>query len=367
MATDNLDEMIDAGDTDAIEGVLSEMEVDLDDLLNLDEDVQAESSASEETDTEQAQGEADNTDVSESDTTANDSDTASNSDTQTSDSSSDTDTPAGNVIEKNGKLYVEATEIASKNGQHALPYEVLQTSRSAEKQAKEEAKQLADDKALLEQQVEQLKKLGELHSTQLKDADIDPKRLPEQMLNDPQYLAKLQSDYPEMGDAVAALAQQVQQLQSSQQSIESSPPIDVQRAFEQSNHLQDWQTNDTERWLMAQQIDDVLANDPSFQDKPITERFTEVERRVMVMFGDEVTTGTASDSQPDAKPDATPAAKPLPETPIPNTPSDLGQQGSDQSEHHNILEQDAATMTVSMEKMSMAQIEALLEQASDKL
>jgi hypothetical protein len=103
---------------------------------------------------------------------------------------------------------------------------------------------------------------------------------------------------------------------------------------------------------MAEAIDDELFNDPSFKNKPIAERFAEVEKRVNAAFGAEHQQKPSNASLGDA---------------IPNSPTDLGMQASDRNSTSNLLDKDAATITAEMDNMTPSQVEALLEEASDFL
>lgn len=270
-------------------------------------------------------------------------------------------TDAGEVpegyVEIDGKYYVEATDVSSKNGQHSLPYDVLTQARERAAAAEAEREKLANEKAELESQFAETKRVAELHSSQLKDAGMDPRKLPGEMLKDPELMERIKDEYPELGELVSELANQIQQYggnNNQQPKPQQQEPVahdDVQTAFEQSKHLKNWRSSDVDKWEMAQVIDNKLANDPSFASKSVAERFNEVEKRVQSAFGE----------QHKPKPSDTNAA------PIPNTPTDIGSQANDMSANANLLDKDAGTITEEMAGMSEAQVEALLESASDYL
>lgn len=256
-------------------------------------------------------------------------------------------------VEIDGKYYVEATDISSKNGQHSLPYDVLVQTRERAAAAEAERERLATEKAELESQFAESKRVAELHSSQLKEAGIDPRKLPGEMLKDPELMERIKDEYPELGELVSELANQIQQYGTKNQPAPQQPTSqnEVQDAFSNSQHLKQWMESDVDKWDMAKVIDDKLAKDPSFANKSVAERFKEVEKRVQSAFGE----------QHKPKPSNANSA------PIPNTPTDVGTQASDMSANANLLDKDAATITAEMEGMTEAQIEAMLESASDFL
>lgn len=281
------------------------------------------------------------------------SETPNKQDVEADSSTNKGEAPEG-YVEIDGEYYVKATDVSSKNGQHSLPYEVLVQTRAAAAEAAAEAQRVASEKAELENQLAETKRVAELHSSQLKEAGMDPRKLPGEMLKDPELMERIKDEYPELGEMVSELANQIQQYNTPKPAVktEDAPQANpVQDAFNNSEHLKQWQANDADKWDMAKVIDDKLSNDPLYKNKSVAERFQEVERRVQKAFGEEHKTKSVSADS----------------APIPNTPTDLGTQGSDSSANAGFLEKDAATMTAEMDGMTEAQIEAMLESASDFL
>ena len=279
------------------------------------------------------------------------SETPAKTDVEAESSTKEGEAPEG-FVEIDGKYYVEATDVSSKNGQHSLPYEVLAQARERAAAAEAERERLAQEKADLQSQFEETKRVAELHSSQLKEAGMDPRKLPGEMLKDPELMERIKDEYPELGEIVTELASKIQQYDTKTQPEPQAPAQnDVQAAFDQSQHLKQWRTNDADKWDMAQVIDNKLANDPSFQNKSVAERFAEVERRVQSAFGEQHKPKPSDSNAP----------------PIPNTPTDVGTQANDLSAQANLLDKDAGTITAEMSSMTEAQVEALLESASDFL
>jgi hypothetical protein len=269
------------------------------------------------------------------------------------------------VREIDGKYYAEISSdnavIESKNGKHHVPYDVLTSARQENIDSKARFDELTQANQKLQRDFDETKRVSELYSKQLGDAGLDPRLLPEQMLNDPALMAQVKEDYPQIGELVEALASKLQQQPAQVAAPQAQAPnVDAtfQETFDQSAHLKSWMTGDKDRWEFAQQVDNKLADDPSYENKPLSERLAEVERRTMAAFGDELP--VVAEKPPVSLHTAQAA-------PIPNTPTDIGLQGSDTNPHAHILDQDAGSMTAQMANMTEAQIEALLTDASDFL
>ncbi|GGI85725.1 hypothetical protein GCM10007978_24220 [Shewanella hanedai] len=339
---ENFDEILASGDEAAIDAALEQMDVDGDVLF-------------------QADGvEEDSTTQSEANEPTPDQVTANESETDVVNPDSSSALPDVVPAEADPEPEQGEAQIESKNGKHYLPYGVLSAAREEAATVKTALETSTAENEALKQQVASFESKTNLYSEQLKSAGIDPKLLPEQMLNDPAVMDKLKEDYPDLGEVVFALAAQLRQVSTSQATSEpATEPDPLEVAFSETAHLQSWHTSDPDRWQMAQQIDNRLAEDPSFEHTPLTERFAEVEKRVMSAFGDPL---------PVAEPAIQSEAPPTPiAAPIPNSPTDIGHQGNDLNPNAQLLDQDAATMTANMASMSDAAIEALLADTSDFL
>lgn len=345
----NFDEVLDSGDEAAIEAALAEMEASGDILFGDEED---------ETEpvTEEAVVEAK---IEETDVV-----TPTKEEVAQESSTTKVEAKQSGVREIDGKLYAEISSdnavIESKNGKHHVPYDVLAAARQQSMDTKAQLDELTQANSKLQRDFEETKRVSELYSKQLGEAGLDPKLLPEQMLNDPELMAQVKEDYPQIGELVEALAKQLTPKTEQTAAPQAESPADpLNTAFNKTAHLKTWMNEDPDRWDFAKQVDNKLANDPSFENKPLSERLAEVERRVMAAFGDELT--VEAEKPPEKITASTPAA------PIPNSPTDIGHQGSDTNAYAHILDQDAGSMTASMQGMSEAQIEAMLTDVSDFL
>ena len=235
--------------------------------------------------------------------------------------------------------------VMAKNGQHTIPYEVLE-------QARNEAKQLRERLAQAQQAQAERDKLQALLEKNGIDPSVDPDSISKEELE------QLAQDYPDIGKALMAVASKLDKLepQAAQQQVQPSANP-VQAALQAVPDLAAWRDGDQDRFEMALTIDDKLQADPAWSNKPLAERFAEVARRTKLAFGDEV--GTAP---PPAKAPSKAAEKPADF--IPSSPSALGQTHQAPAtgvERYGSMSQ--AELIGEMGNMTEAQIEALLEQS----
>lgn len=233
--------------------------------------------------------------------------------------------------------------VMAKNGQHTIPYEVLE-------QARNEAKQLREQLAQSQQAQVERDKLQALLEKNGIDPSVDPDDISQEELE------QLAQDYPDLGKSIAAIARKLQKLepQAAPQQVQPSANP-VQAALQAVPDLAAWRDGDQDRFDMALTIDDKLQADPAWSNKPLAERFAEVARRTKLAFGDEV-------EAPPAKAPGKAAEKPADH--IPSSPSELGQTHHAPAtgvERYGAMSQ--AELVGELGAMSDAQIEALLEQS----
>lgn len=233
--------------------------------------------------------------------------------------------------------------VMAKNGQHTIPYEVLE-------QARNETKQLREQLAQAQQAQAERDKLQALLEKNGIDPSVDPDDISQEELE------QLAQDYPDLGKSIAAIARKLQKLEpqaAPQQAQPSSNP--ARDAMQTIPDLVAWRDGDQDRFEMALTIDDKLQADPAWSNKPLAERFAEVARRTKLAFGDEV-------EAPPAKAPSKAAEKPADF--IPSSPSALGQTHQAPAtgvERYGSMSQ--AELIGEMGSMTEAQIEALLEQS----
>lgn len=233
--------------------------------------------------------------------------------------------------------------VMAKNGQHTIPYEVLE-------QARNEAKQLREQLAQAQQAQAERDKLQALLEKNGIDPSVDPDNISKEELE------QLAQDYPDIGKALMAVASKLDKLepQAAPQQVQPSANP-VQAALQAVPDLAAWRDGDQDRFDMALTIDDKLQADPAWSNKPLAERFAEVARRTKLAFGDEV-------EAPPAKAPGKAAEKPADH--IPSSPSELGQTHHAPAtgvERYGAMSQ--TELVGELGAMSDAQIEALLEQS----
>lgn len=233
--------------------------------------------------------------------------------------------------------------VMAKNGQHTIPYEVLE-------QARNEAKQLREQLAQSQQAKAERDKLQALLEKNGIDPSVDPDDISQEELE------QLAQDYPDLGKPIAAIARKLQKLEPQAAPQQVQPVANpVQAALQAVPDLAAWRDGDQDRFEMALTIDDKLQADPAWSNKPLAERFAEVARRTKLAFGDEV-------EAPPAKAPSKAAEKPADH--IPSSPSELGQTHHAPAtgvERYGAMSQ--ADLIGEMGNMTEAQIEALLAQS----
>ncbi|HHQ4611958.1 TPA: hypothetical protein ACSP2F_000046 [Aeromonas veronii] len=233
--------------------------------------------------------------------------------------------------------------VMAKNGQHTIPYEVLE-------QARNEAKQLREQLAQSQQAQAERDKLQALLEKNGIDPSVDPDNISKEELE------QLAQDYPDIGKALMAVASKLDKLEPQAAPQQVQPVANpVQAALQAVPDLAAWRDGDQDRFDMALTIDDKLQADPAWSNKPLAERFAEVARRTKLAFGDEV-------EAPPAKASGKAAEKPADH--IPSSPSELGQTHHAPAtgvERYGAMSQ--ADLIGEMGNMTEAQIEALLAQS----
>ncbi|WP_279499518.1 hypothetical protein [Aeromonas veronii] len=233
--------------------------------------------------------------------------------------------------------------VMAKNGQHTIPYEVLE-------QARNETKQLREQLAQAQQAQAERDKLQALLEKNGIDPSVDPDNISKEELE------QLAQDYPDIGKALMAVASKLQKLEPQAAPQQVQPSANPARdAMQTIPDLVAWRDGDQDRFDMALTIDDKLQADPAWSNKPLAERFAEVARRTKLAFGDEV-------EAPPAKAPGKAAEKPADH--IPSSPSELGQTHHAPAtgiERYGAMSQ--ADLIGEMGNMTEAQIEALLAQS----
>lgn len=196
----------------------------------------------------------------------------------------------------------EAEGVLAKDGKNVLPYGVL-------KGAREQAARAAAAAQQLEQQNKQL--LEELAALKAgkQTAAGQPSAADESVMGDDQLAQLLESVPDNIGAALKSLVDQSRRLQQELVEVKSRQDDDirqrtettasrVQEAIDQRPLLREWQASeDPTLWQFAQQQDGLLKKLPQWADRPMEERFAEVERIVAMAAGIQTAAPAAAPAQ----------------------------------------------------------------------
>lgn len=262
--------------------------------------------------------------------------------------------------------------ILSKDGQHVIPYDVLVAERTEKQRLMGTNQQTATELAEAKRQLEAL-------TRQINSAGMQPVPLPEKAQVTPEQINSIRESFPEMAAVLDTVVQKIDYLQQGQpaQAANQSSGNPVADAMNAVPDLKSWQDQDPDRFTLAVHIDTNLQNDPTWKDKSLTERFTEVAKRTKAAYGESVepvppepvtttstTTATATANADVQRIAAEKLAAATVATQVPGSPSDLGVTTTHTA---SPLEQAANASPDQLQAMfagmTDAQIEALLEQA----
>lgn len=215
----------------------------------------------------------------------------------------DPESSAGKLTEEENGAVTAADEnaepsgVTSKNGQHIIPYEVLEQERQANallrQQLEERDREIQAANNLAASHQATTEKLALLQQ-QLEKEGIEPAQLPSELKITAEELEQL-TEYGDVGDvtrklghkllAMTALVEKLQQQSAvaaapaEQQQSDDSPASIVNKAIDQVDGLRAILDNpDLSPEALA--VDKALQKDPAWNTKPLESRFAEVMRRM---------------------------------------------------------------------------------------
>lgn len=228
--------------------------------------------------------------------------------------------------------------VLSKDGKHAIPYEVLERERNDRKALAEQVAQLQAAAAERDKLTQVLEKHG-----------IDPTADPDAISLE--TIEQLAQDYPDIGKILTGMAKQIEHLKAPAVAPATTAADQVQTAINAVPDLAAWQQGDPDRFTFAVDVDSRLQNDPAWKDKPMTERFAEVAKRTRAAFGDQVQQTAAQQPKPvEAK------------AVIPASPSEIGQTVQHTSKAQQLGSMTNEQLMSEMAGMTPDQIEQLLSE-----
>lgn len=260
--------------------------------------------------------------------------------------------PALNAAESSEKV------IASKDGKHIIPYDVLDHERREKQQERREKQALQEQLQQAVAEREKLQRLLEKHGI---PADADPDSI------SIEEIEQLAQDYPEIGKALTGIVNKLnkfEQAEATKQAVVDTPDP-LQAALQAVPELVKWNNEDPDRMAFAISVDERLQHDPAWKDKPLQERFAEAARRTRIAFNDEQPAESAEKPATDEKKPTETAKEPevVKRDRIPESPSDIGQSVQHSAtgiEKYQSMTQEQ--LMAEMSSMNPAQIEALLAQ-----
>lgn len=185
--------------------------------------------------------------------------------------------------------------VATKDGEHVIPYDVLEREREEKRQLKEQLDALTQK----QNEWEQTQRLLQVRDRQLEKLGVAPEDLPENFKMSEEQLDALAEDYPEIGHAIRGLVAKVDAIHTSKQA-EPAAESDTETVNADTPHPQDtvsdavarhpdlakWSADGGEQWQQAVLFDDQLRANPDWADKSIDERFAEAARLTKLHFTD---------------------------------------------------------------------------------
>ncbi|OEE65857.1 hypothetical protein A1OO_08595 [Enterovibrio norvegicus FF-33] len=251
------------------------------------------------------------------------------------------------------------TGIAAKDGEHVIPYDVLEREREEKAQLKEQLEVLQQKEATWEESG----RLLQIRDRQLEKLGVAPEDLPEKLQLTDEQLETLAEDYPDIGMAIRGLVAKVanieRQFTDTAEPASSQPDPDtntqaVLAAIHANEALNAWHESGGERWDKAIEFDDQLQADPQWANQPLEARFNEAVRLTKTHFDEQITEKAKA------------AAEKANEDVLPNSPSEVGSSSQHTpSKAEQLLNADAESMQTLMAEMSTEDIENILAQTSD--
>lgn len=259
--------------------------------------------------------------------------------------------------------------IKSKDGEHEIPYEVLEQSRQRERKARDHADELQRQLDEANSKVSETQKQLDNAKSKAEEHGIDA----EAMFSDPdaiteKELQEIEEDFGK-GSAQAKLARNMMKLQQDQASNieqadtavtagEEAAHQEASEAFNSNTDLTNWQQGDPDRWETAVTIDARLQKDPAWQERSVAERFAEVAKRTKLVFGDSV-----EEPQPEkAGKDRAKEIIDKTDQDVPDSLSDIGQApASEKSLAERLSDMSDAEREEAMGKLSDAELQELMD------
>lgn len=195
----------------------------------------------------------------------------------------------------------EPDGVATKDGQHIIPYSVLKADRERANRAEQEARELRQQLAAFQAATQAANPATAQTSNHSESGVKDDVFAPHQQseaafLADSEELAQLKEDFPTVYKSLMAMqaqvAKQQAQLAPVQESVRNAEQAQqktvndqIQEAIDATPKLAHIKATDPEAFELAKQFDNTLKDNPSWSGKPYAERFAKVVELVEQLHG----------------------------------------------------------------------------------
>lgn len=212
--------------------------------------------------------------------------------TESAEAEADSEAKGESEGEPSGQDEEERAPIATKDGKHTIPYEVLEAARQREADLKRQLDEANTRLSEADKQMSNAKANLERQGVDMDSAFADPDAITEK------ELAEIEEDYGRnsvelklargLFKSQQAQTQQAETVNQAQAEVDDAEATAARSAFQNNSDLTNWQAKDPDRWDMALTIDQKLQADPKWQNATPADRFAEVAKRTKAAFGDAV-------------------------------------------------------------------------------
>ena len=238
----------------------------------------------------------------------------------------------------------EEAPIASKDGKHTIPYDVLKSERERRKAAEQAMQEL-------QARIDAMQQTGK--PQEVADDEASPDEL-DQMAEDFPAVAKLLEHTRKLEQQLQSVSQRIEQEDRQRQEATMS---EVRAAVDANPTLLHWEHNDPDRWAAAIEADTKLQASPAHRGLTLEQRLAKAVEIVDAFYGPDTAAPRAQ-----AKPQEKPAKRAAAEAKsAPRTLSDIPGGAVPPSDPvEEFAQMSADRLGVQMANMTPDQITALL-------
>ena len=183
---------------------------------------------------------------------------------------------------------MDEAPIASKDGKHTIPYDVLRSERERRKAAEQAMQEL-------QARIEAMQQTGK--PQEVADDEASPDEL-DAMANDFPAVAKLLAHTRKLEQQLQTVAQRMEQEDRQRQEATMS---EVRQAVDANPTLLHWEHNDPDRWAAAIEADTKLQASPAHRGLTLEARLAKAVEIVDAFYGPD-TAAPRAQAQPQEKP-----------------------------------------------------------------